>query len=264
MATDALRRFAGAASPSGVFLDFDGTLSEIVPRPELARPVRGAPELLDRLTSRHFVAIVSGRPASHICMALDIEKHGRIEVFGLYGLEEDTISEAEIALVRPYVETIADEEPEAWLEDKRFSLAVHYRGAADPDAVARRLAAEMAALAREHNLVLLPGKMVIELAPLRTPGKGTVILREVRERGLQACLYAGDDRADLDAYAALDELRADGVDVVKVCVRAEETPEELAERADVVVGRPQGLVELLGELVRTEDGLVQEPSRSAT
>jgi hypothetical protein len=55
-------------------------------------------------------------------------------------------------------------------------------------------------------------------------------------------------RADLQAFAALDQLRAEGVRTVKVAVRSAETPEELVSNADIVVERPAGLVELLSDL----------------
>jgi trehalose 6-phosphate phosphatase len=90
--------------------------------------------------------------------------------------------------------------------------------------------------------------MVLELAPADTPGKGSVILREARARNLAGCLFAGDDRADLAAFAALDELEADGTVTVKVAVKSEETPQELIDEADIVVERPSGLLELLARL----------------
>jgi len=90
--------------------------------------------------------------------------------------------------------------------------------------------------------------MVLELAPADTPGKGAVILRESRARRLSACLLAGDDRADLVGFAALDELRANGTETLKVAVRSEETPQELVEAADLVVERPVGLLQLLKRL----------------
>ena len=90
--------------------------------------------------------------------------------------------------------------------------------------------------------------MVIELAPRATPGKGAVILREAGERGLAACLYAGDDEADVGAFAALDELARRGLTTVKVAVGSEEAPPGLIEAADVVVARPDDLVALLRSL----------------
>ncbi len=61
-------------------------------------------------------------------------------------------------------------------------------------------------------------------------------------------LYAGDDHADLDAFAALDRLAERGTLAVRVAVRGRETPPELEEAADLVVDEPRGLVELLRQL----------------
>jgi trehalose 6-phosphate phosphatase len=103
-------------------------------------------------------------------------------------------------------------------------------------------------VAGRFHLALLPGKMVLELAPQDTPGKGGVIVRECRSRRLGACLYAGDDRADQNAFAALERLRDEGLFTVKIAVRAGDTPKELIEAADLVVDRPAGLVRFLQAL----------------
>jgi trehalose 6-phosphate phosphatase len=74
----------------------------------------------------------------------------------------------------------------------------------------------------------------------------------VRSRHLEAALYAGDDHADLDAFAALDRLALEGVVTVKVGVGSDETPPELLAAADVVVDGPAGLLALLAELVEPD------------
>ena len=98
-------------------------------------------------------------------------------------------------------------------------------------------------------MTILPGKMVLELAPAATPGKGALVRGTVRSQHLTAALYAGDDRADLDAFAALDHLAVEGVVTVKVGVGSAETPQELLAAADLVVDGPAGLLALLAELV---------------
>ena len=65
-------------------------------------------------------------------------------------------------------------------------------------------------------------------------------------------LYAGDDHADLDAFAALDRLVLEGVVAVKVGVGGAETPAELVAAADVEVNGPAGLLALLAELVEPD------------
>jgi trehalose 6-phosphate phosphatase len=56
-------RLAARAEEVALCLDFDGTLSPIVPDPDAARPLKGVVELLGRLAARYTaVALVSGRP----------------------------------------------------------------------------------------------------------------------------------------------------------------------------------------------------------
>ena len=95
---------------------------------------------------------------------------------------------------------------------------------------------------------VVEGKMVIELVPRDRPMKGGVVERIAEELDLRGMLFAGDDVADLDAFAALDRLAAAGVVTVKVAVHGPETPASLETAADVVVDGPAGLVALLRSL----------------
>jgi trehalose 6-phosphate phosphatase len=242
---DVLDRFR--RSPRrGVFLDFDGTLSVIVARPEDAKPFPQIRAVLGELARRNaLVAVVSGRKADDVRALVDVPG---VEVFGQYGIEDPWLTEGQEEELRLEVEKLAAQVEGAWVEDKGASLAVHYRAAPDPAAAEGLLRRPLGAIAEARNLVVLAGKMVMELAPADTPGKGAVILREARARRLSGCLFAGDDQADLTAFAALDELRARGTATVKVAVRSEETPRELMDAADLVVERPGGLLELLSRL----------------
>lgn len=193
------------------------------------------------------MTVVSGRPAEDVRRLLGIPG---VEVVGLYGLGGRASRPALPPGVREEVARVAGAVPGTWVEDKGPSLAVHYRGVPDPAAAERALREGLGRLAAARGLLLLPGKMVLELAPRDTPGKGAVVEEAATARGLTACLYAGDDRADLDAFAALDRLRARGLLTVKVAVRSQETPEGLLEAADLVVEGPEGLAGLLEELAR--------------
>lgn len=230
---------------TGLFLDFDGTLAEIVARPDLAAPYPGAAEVLAALASRlAVVALVTGRPSAWLRATLPVPG---VEVFGLYGLER-VGGPALPPGVREEAAAAAGRVPGAWVEEKGRSVAVHYRAAPDPEVAGRTLLAWAGRLAAAYGVTVLPGKMVVELAPDAVPGKGAVVLAEARSRKLAGCLYAGDDRMDLDGFAAVDELVAEGTEAVKVAVRSEETPSELLEAADLVVERPAGLVALLRRL----------------
>lgn len=231
---------------SGLFLDFDGTLAEIVERPDLARPLPETSRHLERLAGTYgLVAIVTGRQGEEVGRLLGPTS---ATVFGLYGLEADGTAGPVDPELRGEVTRVVASTEGAWIEDKGPSLAVHYRQSGDPDTAERRLRPPLEALAAEHGMALLPGKMVLEIAPAFTPGKGSVVRREARERGLRACLYAGDDRADLEAFAALDALRVEGVATVKVAVRSAESPQELLRAADLSVEGPKGFAGLLAQL----------------
>jgi trehalose 6-phosphate phosphatase len=201
--------------------------------------------VLSRLASRYaVVCIVSGRQAEEIRRLVPVPG---VEAFGTYGLTEGAPSPP-MANARGEVEQAARRVGGAWVENKQVSLAVHYRAAQNVLAAERILTEVLGSVADRHGLVLMRGKMVVELVPPDTPGKGSMILSEQRERDLRSCLYAGDDAADLQAFGALDELRDQGLLTVKVAVRSAETPPALMSEADVVVDRPAGLVELLSEL----------------
>ena len=227
-------------------LDFDGTLAEIVARPEHACPVDGAREVLVELAGRYrTVAIVTGRRSEEVAALLHVP---HVTYVGLYGLE-DGANELVTAIV-PAVQTATAKTPEAWVEDKGVSVAVHYRQAPDPVSARAALLVALQPVATEAGLELIEGKMVLELVPPNRPLKGGAVERLAREHGLRALLYAGDDHADLDAFDALDRLIGSG-DVraaVRVAVRGPETPPALVDAADVVAEGPAELVELLGTL----------------
>jgi len=247
------RSFAAALGPlrsqpgsAGIFLDFDGTMADIAPLPRDAEPLPGFSALLDELcTSYAVVAILSGRPSLEIRRLLPAR---RIEVIGHYGAIGDPVARSSIRRVFEEVTAIADAVPGAWVEDKGSTLAVHYRDAADRSEAQRLLSQRLREVGDRNALGLLRGKMVLELIPHGAPGKGGALLREVLAHDLSACLCAGDDLADLDAFRAVERLREGRVYGVRVAVRSEETPEELCREADIIVDGPAGLLALLQSL----------------
>lgn len=190
-----------------------------------------------------LVGIVTGRRSEEVAALLDVP---HLRLYGLYGLEEEAPELVE-AIV-PSVETAAAAVPLAWVEDKGSSIAVHYRQAPDPRDARSRLLVALQPVASDAGLELIEGKMVLELVPPGRPMKGGAVERLAGEHALEAVLYAGDDHADLDAFAALDRIAPRGVVAVKVAVRGPETPSELLGAADVVVDGPRGLVALLRQL----------------
>jgi trehalose 6-phosphate phosphatase len=240
-----LEAFRARASRAGILCDFDGSLSAIVAHPDLAAATEGAREALaDLVPVYRVVAVITGRRAEDVAARLAVPG---LRYEGLYGME-GAAPELLLALL-PRVEAAAAAVPEAWVEDKGVSIAVHYRQAPDPPRSRVTLMGALEPVAAGAGMNLVEGKMVLELVPTDRPMKGGAVERVAGEAALEAALFAGDDVADLDAFAALDRLAATGLLTVKVAVRGDETPSALLGAADLEVDGPQGLVALLRDLV---------------
>jgi trehalose 6-phosphate phosphatase len=141
-------------------------------------------------------------------------------------------------------------DPALWIEDKRLSLVVHARKAADPDRALRQVAPAIDRLAGELGLDVHPGKGVLEL---RLPGydKAGALRRLLERSSPRAVLFAGDDVGDVPAFAAARELRGSGLAAYGVAVRATDAPDVL-DAADVHVDTPEDVVALLRSIAQPE------------
>ena len=244
-----------------VVTDFDGTLSPLVDDPADSRPADGALEVLARLSGPlRQVALLTGRPALVVTELSGVSGYPGLErllVLGLYGLERydastGSVSSADVppgvAVVRARLPEVlaAAGWPDAYIEDKGSSLAVHTRRLLDPQLAWAGLHEPLAALASEQGLWLEPGNLVLELRP---PGvdKGTALRALVESTGARSVLYAGDDLGDLAAYDAVQALRTEGVAGVLVGARSSGVA-PLTDRADIVVDDPAGVVTVLTAL----------------
>lgn len=209
---EVLRRRAGRRL--ALFLDYDGTLTPIVQRPENA--VLGEPTriLLRALARRFPLAVVSGRDLADVRARVGV---ARVYCAGSHGFEiegprvrhQHPLAKAAVAPLRAAAEEIARDTariPGVQLEPKRFALAVHYRRAAEKDVAAVRAAVERARR-RHPKLRLAGGKKVFELLPALDWDKGRAVLWLLRalrlDRDDVLPLYIGDDLTDEDAFHAL-------------------------------------------------------------
>jgi trehalose 6-phosphate phosphatase len=239
---EALTAFLGCEGRAGVLLDFDGTLSPIVMRPELAQIRTGAPEALRRLVGRYaLVAVISGRTTEELRAHVTVPG---VRLVGSYGLGESALAPEVIHAVREAAASVSG----ARVESKAASVAVHVRGADDPEAAEASLRSALTAIGQVYDLEVIDGKRVLELVPAGRPLKGGVVESLVAQERLDAVLYAGDDLADLRAFDTLDRLAQEGLCTVKVAVRGAETPKLLRDAANIVVDGPAELVLLLNRL----------------
>lgn len=233
---------AARAPRAGVFLDLDGTLAPIVPRPELSEVLPEIPEVLAQLARRlDAVAVISGRPSDQVRELLDVEG---VEIVGTHGLED----------VRAMAEEILDEiravaaAVGAWVEPKGAAAAVHFRALEDPEAAESASSGRLAVIAATYDLEVVPGKRILELAPAGRPRKGGAVVRIATDRELAAVLFAGDDVGDLDAFAGLDRLRTRGLWTCAIAAGGRETPAEVLAAADLVLEGPSGVAALLSSI----------------
>lgn len=203
------------AGVPAVLLDYDGTLTPIVLRPSMAvlSPEMGG--TLTRLSKNCLVAIVSGRDLKDVQAMVGlphlvyIGSHG-FELSGLDG----SIKVHEQG--KPFLPALDAAEAElrssvegtrgAWVERKRFAIALHYREVAPEDVpeVERRFDG----VAQRHpDLRRMSGKKVFELQPNLDWDKGKAVLALLDtfhvDGSVVVPLYIGDDLTDEDAFRAV-------------------------------------------------------------
>lgn len=206
-----------AESPPGLrpdhalFLDFDGTLVEIAPKPDQVRVRPELPGLLNGLARRlgGAVAIVSGRPLDELARMLEAFSGA---LAGQHGFEcrhgDGHITRRppppSLDQLRPALVRFAADHPGVLLEDKGASLALHYRQTPLQEEDCRAL---MRCLASASNgeLEALNGKMVVELRS-RLGNKGRVIAELLGAPPFLGRLpvFVGDDVTDEDGFAVVD------------------------------------------------------------
>ena len=234
---DLLARLAEDPKRAALFLDVDGVLAPIVPRPEDARvPDETRTELRRLNESYALVACISGRAGADAQRIVGVS--GLVYV-GNHGLELDGEAVGWGERLQRFLEQVAWPET----ENKQLTASLHYRGSEDEGAAHKALE-DVKARAEREGFVARFGRKVLEILPPLDVHKGTAVRQLLAERNLSRALYAGDDTTDLDAFAALEELELG----VRVAVASAEGPSELRERADLVVASPAELVSVLRHL----------------
>ena len=206
---------------TGVFLDYDGTLTPIVDRPERATLAEGTRERLARLTDCCPVTIVTGRDIAVMQQFVQLDQVGYAGCHGLdiLGPAGSGLRHAAAATLLPEVDAAEADLRAATagiagvlIERKRYSVSTHYR-LADADEVPR-IDAAVEVVARAHRgLRREGGKKVFELRPDVDWDKGRAVawLLDALALDRSAAVCIGDDETDEDLFAVL---AGDGVSIV--------------------------------------------------
>jgi len=198
-----------------VFLDYDGTLTPIVARPDLAVLDDGPRAVLAALARACPTVIVSGRGREDVARLVALEElyyagsHG-FDIAGPPGSairhEVDPGLAPAVAAAARELEARVGGIEGALVEDKRFSVAVHYRLVREEDGP-RVEAAVDAVLSGAPRLRKAHGKKVFELRPAIDWDKGRALLFLIEALGLDSPdlvpVYIGDDVTDEDAFRAI-------------------------------------------------------------
>lgn len=201
--------------PIAVFLDYDGTLTPIVERPELAVLSNDMRATLKALADRCPVVVISGRERSDVerLVGLDSIVYAGCHGFDIAGPQDTEFHHEEGASYVPVLAEAAQELERRLapvegviIEDKTYAVAVHFRLVKSEDL--GRVEHAVDGVVGQHPLLRKTrGKKVFELRPNINWDKGKALLWLLDTLGLDEAdvvpLYLGDDVTDRDAFHAL-------------------------------------------------------------
>ncbi|MCW5633371.1 MAG: trehalose-phosphatase [Rubrivivax sp.] len=214
--SDGRRALAALLARPRVILgfDFDGTLAPIVARPDDARMPLPVARRLRELVRRWPVAVVSGRAVADVGARLDFQP---TYLLGSHGIEEagdaPTPLMMRCAVALDPLRRALDERAQALAaagvtaEDKRYSMALHYRLAPNEAAARAAIASLLEETLRATagvgpaGLQIGEGKCVVNLVAAGAPDKGDAMLELAARCGAEAGLFIGDDLNDEPMFA---------------------------------------------------------------
>ena len=182
--------------------DFDGTLAPIVQRPDDARVPPEVSQRVDALSRLRPVAVVTGRLVADVSRRLGFSPQF---VVGNHGAEDPgRVRGLDVSALDGLRAQLAAHGPELYaagvqVEDKRWSLALHYRLAPDRARAVARINALLAQL--DPSLRTFGGKCVINVVLASAPDKGDAVASLVRRAGCGAAVFVGDDVNDEAVFA---------------------------------------------------------------
>ena len=242
----------------GVFTDIDGTLSEIAPTPDSAYVEPACIQALRDLAPLvTVVAAITGRAPADAYRMVGVDE---LVYVGNHGLERWVDGEiVALPAARPYVRAVNsvltaleqhDLPSGVLLENKGVTASIHYRQTAEPLQAATQLEAVLRPLCQQHDLRLMPGRMIFELRPPLELHKGTAIKALIDEYALQGAVFIGDDITDVDGFRVLQTARNTNITTLSIGVTSAETPAAVREHSDQHVAGIGGVVAWLQALIQ--------------
>ena len=193
---DVVRQFA--RSRVLLAFDFDGTLAPIVPDPGRAAMRPETRARFSALARRYPCVVISGRSRADTVRRLRGIRV--VEVVGNHGIEPWQPSPRAVPAVRRWRRSLARQLAPftgVAVEDKVYSLAVHYRRSVEKE---KARVAILRAAGRFRDARLVSGKQVVNLLPTDAPHKGIALERLRARFACETAIYVGDDQTDEDVF----------------------------------------------------------------
>jgi trehalose 6-phosphate phosphatase len=162
-------------------------------------------ELLERVAVLYPTVVVSGRTRA--------DTQRRVagvplrEVIGNHGAEGDRPERDTLTVRGPAhrwrdeLERVLAEHAGVFIEDKRFSLSIHYRQSRQKKRARAAILAAVARIGQREAVRVMGGKQVVNLLPEGAPHKGIALERARARLHCDTALYVGDDQTDEDVFA---------------------------------------------------------------
>jgi trehalose 6-phosphate phosphatase len=183
-------------------LDYDGTLAPIAEDPDKARMRERTRDLLEDVARAYPCVVISGRSQEDVLKR--VRGAGVFEVIGNHGLEPWRRTEAFAAQVQAWVPALGQQLAGiegVLIENKSFSIAVHYRRASSRT---RARAAILSVAAQLDGVRVVGGKCVVNLIPRGAPHKGVALELARDHLRCDVAMYVGDDETDEDVFSLDD------------------------------------------------------------
>jgi trehalose 6-phosphate phosphatase len=184
--------------------DFDGTLAPIVKKRDRAALPAKTARLLKQLTRRAPVALLSGRALEDLRARVPFSLVALVGNHGMEGVPGGKSHARTAKIVAKWADTL-ESQPAiegSELENKRYSLTLHYREAKSPAATRRRLLTAASALKPAPEI--LPGKKVLNLLAPGHSNKGIALQALLKAHGFKKAIFVGDDDTDEDVFCLRD------------------------------------------------------------
>lgn len=186
--------------------DFDGTLAPIGPHPEKVQLPYDVQQQLITLSRYAPIAIITGRSVQDVQKYIGfspdfiIGNHG---IEGLPGWDSHAESYRMVCCMWEQELLVAFQgstsfDPSIWIENKRYSLSVHYRPTRDhgnPEEGLKKLFTQLIPIPR-----VIPGKNVFNLLPQNAADKGIALAKLMSTYHFRSAIYVGDDVTDEDVF----------------------------------------------------------------